>query len=153
MASPVRWSARQNLLSDEAKGRYRRIEVLTRPGRRRRWSAAEKVRIVVAESLAPGACVSEVARRWQILLQQVFGWRRSVGCSAKTPMPGTPATTSPAFVPIVSEPEAPALPAPVAATSPATIEIRLAGAVVRAAPGMDAAHLTAVLRAVRALAR
>jgi transposase len=138
--------------SDDAKGGYRRIEVLTGPGRRRRWSAAEKARIV-AESLAPGACVSEVARRWQILPQQVFGWRRSVRCSTTTPSPAAPATASPAFIPIVSEPEAPAFPASVVATSPATIEIRLAGAVVRAAPGTDATHLTAVLRAVRASAR
>jgi transposase len=138
--------------NDDAKGGYRRIEVLTGPGRRRRWSAAEKARIV-AESLVPGACVSEVARRWQILPQQVFGWRRSVRCSTTTPSPAAPAMASPAFVPIVTEPEAPALPASVVTASPTTIEIRLAGAVVRAAPGTDAAHLTAVLRAVRASAR
>jgi len=136
-------------VNDDAKGGYRRIEVLTGPGRRRRWSAAEKARIV-AESLAPGACVSEVARRWQILPQQVFGWRRSVGRGATIPSPAAPAS---GFVPIIAERQAPALPAPVVAASPATIEIRIAGAVVRAAAGTDAAHLTAVLRAVRASAR
>jgi transposase-like protein len=48
-------------INDDAKGKYRRVEVLTGPGRRRRWSADEKARIV-AETLAPGARVSEVAR-------------------------------------------------------------------------------------------
>ena len=56
---------------------FRRIEVLTGPGRRRRWSAEEKARIV-AETLASGARVSEVARRWQVCSQQVFGWRRAM---------------------------------------------------------------------------
>src|ERR1700750_695102 len=63
--------------SDDAKGEFRRVEVLTGPGRRRRWSADEKARIV-AETLVPGARVSEVARRWQICSQQVFGWRRAM---------------------------------------------------------------------------
>ena len=64
-------------VNDDAKGEFRRIEVLTGPGRRRRWSAEEKARIV-AETLVPGARVSEVARRWQICSQQVFGWRRAM---------------------------------------------------------------------------
>ena len=63
-------------VNDDARGGYRRVEVLTGPGRRRRWSAEEKAR-VVAETLLPGARVSEVARRWQICSQQVFGWRRA----------------------------------------------------------------------------
>ena len=50
-------------VSDDAKGEFRRVEVLTGPVRRRRWSADEKARIV-AETLTPGARVSEVARRW-----------------------------------------------------------------------------------------
>jgi transposase len=40
-------------INDDAKGVYRRIEILTRPGRRRRWSAEEKARIA-AETLALG---------------------------------------------------------------------------------------------------
>ena len=62
-------------VKDDAKGEYRRVEVLVGPGRRRRWSAEEKAR-VVEESLVPGARVSEGARRWQVCSQQVFGWRR-----------------------------------------------------------------------------
>ena len=60
---------------DDLKAEYRRVEVLTGPGRRRRWSAEDKAQIV-AEAMAPGATVSEVARRWQLSSQQVFGWRR-----------------------------------------------------------------------------
>ena len=40
-----------------------RIEVLSGPERRRRWSAEEK-RSIVAEAFAPGASVYAVARRW-----------------------------------------------------------------------------------------
>jgi transposase len=53
-------------VNDDAKGEFRRVEVLTGP--LRRWSAEEKARIV-EETLAPGARVSEVARRWQVCSQ------------------------------------------------------------------------------------
>jgi transposase len=53
----------------------RRIELITGGGRRRRWSLADKVRIV-AESLEPGANISEVARRNGLSPQQLFAWRR-----------------------------------------------------------------------------
>jgi transposase len=132
-------------INDDTKGSYRRIELLTGPGRRRRWSYAEKARIV-AESLAPGACVSAVARKWHVAPQQVFGWRRSL-CRDGVVRP----TTAPGFVPIVEDVKLSipsATPASAASTS-AVIEIRVAGAVVRASSGTDADHLTTVLRAVR----
>lgn len=56
-------------------GLVRRIELITGSGRRRRWSTDDKARIVL-ESLAPGASVSEVARRHGLRPQQLFGWRR-----------------------------------------------------------------------------
>jgi transposase len=138
-------------VNDDAKGEYRRVEVLTGPGRRRRWSADEKARIV-AETLVPGARVSEVARRWQICSQQVFGWRRAMRQDVPS-VPREPRTpTTPSFVPIVSE----AIPAATVhrATSAVTgIEVKLAGAVVRVTSGLDdTAQLTAVLRAIRASA-
>jgi transposase len=135
-------------VNDDAKGEYRRVEVLTGPGRRRRWSVEEKARIV-EESLVPGARVSEVARRWQVCSQQVFGWRRAARSNISTVVS---TTAAPGFVSIVSEP----LPStPVSRSAPAApaIEVKLAGAVVRVVSGMDdAAQLTAVLRAVRASA-
>ena len=49
-------------VGDDAKGGgFRRIEVLTGPGRRRKWSDDGKGRIV-AETLELGAVVTEVAR-------------------------------------------------------------------------------------------
>ena len=138
-------------VSDDAKGEFRRVEVLTGPGRRRRWSADEKARIV-AETLTPGARVSEVARRWQVCSQQVFGWRRAM--RQDLPNVARPTTTPAAssFVPIVSE-AIPAATVQRAASAAPGIEVKLAGAVVRVSSGMDdAAQLTAVLRAVRASA-
>ena len=42
-----------------------RFEVITGAVRRRRWSAEQK-RAIVAKSLAPGAVVTEIARRAEI---------------------------------------------------------------------------------------
>ena len=75
-----------------------------------------------------------VARRWQVCPQQVFAWRREMGRAA---------VAAPDFVPIVAA-------APMAQEVPLPpIEIELAGAVLRIAPGTETA-LTKVLRAVRA---
>jgi len=140
---------------DDLKAECRRVEVLTCPGRRRRWSAEEEAR-VVAEAMAPGATVPEVARRWQLSSQQVFGWRREareglLALPAGEPVVGPPV---PDFVPIFAGPTVSAASpasAPEAAFVPA-IEVEIAGAVVRVRPGMDAGLLTSVLRAVRASA-
>ena len=58
-------------MSDE----YRRVEVIPGTARCRHWPAAEKLR-VVEESLAPGASVSEVARRNGVAPNLLFRWRR-----------------------------------------------------------------------------
>jgi transposase len=52
-----------------------RVEVLTGRERRRRWSEEEK-RAIVAESVAPGARVSEVARRADVCPGQIYRWRQ-----------------------------------------------------------------------------
>jgi transposase len=86
--------------------------------------------------LEPGAVVAEVARRRQVCPQQIFTWRRE--------MRGAPSEPS-GFVPILAE--APAVvPTP---PSSMAIEVKLAGAVLRVAPGTDVGLLTAVLRAIR----
>ena len=51
------------------------VTVLSGPERRRRWSLAEKARIV-DESLAPEACVAEVARRHDIHPNLLHLWRK-----------------------------------------------------------------------------
>ena len=132
-----------------------RIEVITGVERRRKWSAQEKAAIV-AESLAEGAVVSEVARRHGLSPQQVFGWRARLRDAIKGPAPPSDATL--AFVPAVAEdeplsPVAPALPAVVAMSAagvdPAPIEIALGGVIVRVRGEADPRALTTVLKALR----
>ena len=54
-----------------------RIEVITGPERRRRWSREEKLRFV-AEACRPGNSVSQIARQRGISGSQLFGWRRQM---------------------------------------------------------------------------
>ena len=55
-----------------------RVEVITGPERRRRWSDEQKCALV-AESLEPGAVVAEVARRAEVGAGQIYRWRRQIG--------------------------------------------------------------------------
>ena len=50
-----------------------RVEIITSVQRRRRWTAAEKVRIV-EETFEPGMTVSLVARRHGVAPNQLFTW-------------------------------------------------------------------------------
>jgi transposase len=52
-----------------------RVEIITGPERRRRWSDEEKLQLV-AEACRPGNSVSQVARHRGISASQLFGWRR-----------------------------------------------------------------------------
>jgi transposase len=54
-----------------------RVEVITGWERRRRWRAEQK-RAIVSESLAPRAVVTEIARRAEICLGQIYRWRREI---------------------------------------------------------------------------
>jgi transposase len=54
-----------------------RAEIITSVQRRRRWTAAEKVRMV-EETFEPGMTVSLVARRYGVAPNQLFTWRRLV---------------------------------------------------------------------------
>lgn len=60
-----------------------KVEVITSVQRRRRWSAAEKMRMV-EESQEPGASVSLVARRHGVNPNQLFTWRRLAADGAST---------------------------------------------------------------------
>jgi transposase len=118
----------------------RRLEVITGAGGRRSWSAEDKAQIV-AESLASGANVSAIARRYGLRPQQVYTWRRL----ARAGEIALPADGDIGFVPVVAA-EAPA---PVPASGGA-VEIAVAGTVVRVAPGVDWRFLRDVLRAAKA---
>ena len=118
----------------------RRLEVITGADGRRRWSADEKARIL-EEAMAPGAVVSEVARRHGLSPQHLFTWRRQAKREA--------ADSVLAFTPVVVAPETPqATPAP---SRGAVIEIALGGAVIRVPSGMDASTLIMVLQALKSV--
>jgi transposase len=112
--------------------------VITGVGRRRRWSAEDKARIV-AESLDPATTSSAVARRHGLHASQLFVWRQQFAAPA--------AREAPAFVPVVVT-EGAAAPAEMRGR----MEIALGPAVVRVGADVDAAALRRVLEAVRSLA-
>jgi len=62
-------------MSDTSSKEVQRIEVITSVQRRRRWSLAEKIRIV-QECEQPGMSVSYVARKYDIAPNMLFRWRR-----------------------------------------------------------------------------
>jgi transposase len=62
------------------------VTVLPGPERRRRWTAAEKLRIV-EDSLAPGRSVAEVARRHDVHANQLHLWRRQARAGVLAPIP------------------------------------------------------------------
>jgi len=54
-----------------------RVEVITGPERRRRWSEEQK-RQIVGEAFAPGGVVAEVARQTGICAGQIYRWRKEL---------------------------------------------------------------------------
>jgi transposase len=123
-----------------------RIEVFNGTGRRRRWTAEQKVRLV-AESFETSETVSGVARRHGLTPQQLFTWRRAAER-------GSAATSRMTFAPVVlggsqrhrSE-------VPIAQNhcgAAPVIEIVIGAATVRVPPGTELAVLQLVLRALTA---
>ena len=118
---------------------FGRVEVLTGPERRRRWSAAEKAAIV-AESFAPGAVSSAIALRHGLHRNQLYAWRReqrsAVVADAGVPLPD--------FVPVIAQERV--------AAGGSAIEIEIGGIVLRASPGVDFGFLGGVIRVLKATA-
>ena len=117
---------------------FRRVEVITGVGRRRRWTDEEKAWIV-AESLDPATTSSAVARRYGLHASQLFIWRQQLAAPAAHGAPG--------FVPVVVAEDDPA-----PAGTAGRIEIALGPAVVRIGADVDAAALRRVLEVLRGLA-
>jgi transposase len=117
---------------------FRRVEVLSGTPRRRRWSTADKVAIVT-ESLAPGAVTSEIALRYGLHRNQLYGWRREfrAAMAAKASVPGSD------FVPIVAENRI--------GSDAAMIAIEIGGAIIRVGPGFDPVFLGEVVRLLKAV--
>ena len=146
---------------DEA-GAYQRIEVITGRQVRRRWSDDEKAQII-AESAAPRAKVSDVARRHGVNRGLPTVWRRQ----ARRRPEAAAGSSASIFVPveIEAEPTAPNAEPPAQSRgdrSPAlssgslrsearvgTIEVELPGCYVRLNGAVDPALARAVIAAVR----
>src|SRR5215213_2848594 len=114
---------------------FRRLEVITGVGRRRRWSLEDKARIV-AESLDPVTTSSAVARRYGLHTSQLFVWRQQLQRTASSAV----AVSGPAFVPVLMAEDGPASAEPVG-----RMEIALGSVVVRVGADVDAAALRRVL--------
>ena len=103
---------------------------------RREWSAAEK-RAIVAETRAPGANVSAIARRHGVAQSLIYQWRKIFAAtgSGRTFLPVTIAAPAPI--------------APAVSAKPATIEIELAfGRKLRVASDIDVAELRRIIVAL-----
>jgi transposase len=119
---------------------FRRVEVLTGTPRRRRWSDEEKAAIV-AESQAPGAQASEIALRYGLHRNQLYGWRREFGSVANAMAEA--GAHGPDFVPVVADGGSGA--------AAIEIEIEIGGAIVRVRAGVELGLLGKVLRLLKAM--
>jgi transposase len=131
------------------RSRGRATEVRSGVVRRRRWTAEEKGR-VVAQAVARGAVVAEVARQHDLIPQQLSNWIKAakegrVMLPAPEPSVESAEATDAAFVPVV------ALRAPETAGADAApcIEIIAGSVLVRVPLVADARTVAAILRAVR----
>jgi transposase len=114
------------------------VEVITSVQRRRRWSRAEKERIVAA-ALEPGATILGVARAFGVHASQVFRWRQQL-CGKAAVAPGFAAAV------ITAEPD---VAAPISPYG--LIEVELGtGARIRISGEVDAATVSALIAALRA---
>ena len=118
-------------------GRHGRVEIHAGLGRRRRWTAAQKA-LVVAESFAPGAVASDVARRHEISPQHLFQWRRAARRGGLV----LPISESVGFAPVILE----------QADEPAGgggVEVEVGGAILRVGPKSDLRLVVTLVHALR----
>ena len=128
-------------LDGSSAGSVSRLEVLEGPSGRRMRSEAERARIV-AESLLPGAQVSEVARKHGATRWQIYDWRRRFRQRGMLrPCDASP----PTFAPLVVERALEELRAPAI-----KLEIAIGDVVLRTDTAIDGEQLSRVIRAVRA---
>jgi transposase len=117
-------------------GGFDQVEVITSVQRRRRWSRADKERIVAA-TMEPGAVASEIARAAGIHTSQLFRWRQQL-CE--------PTLTPAAFNPVAIAAE---LGLPASAEKAGVIEIEFAaGSRMRIAGPVDASTVSALIKAL-----
>ena len=110
-----------------------RVEVITSVERRRRWSLAEKQRLVAATP-EPGASVSAIAREAGVDPRQLYEWRRQLRARPQI-----------GFAPV----QVAAEPAPARLGDGSAIEIEFAsGARMRITGAVDAATVMATVAAL-----
>jgi transposase len=113
------------------------VEVITSVQRRRRWSRADKERIVAA-AMEPGAVASEVARAAGIHASQLFRWRQQL-CVAQS---------TPGFSAVTVAPEGGSASLPPSLT-PGVVEIEFAtGGRMRLTGPVDPSTVSALIRAL-----
>ena len=140
VTGPAPMRTHSTTTSTKADG-FRRLEVITGVGRRRRWSDEDKARIV-AESLDPATTSSAVARRYGLHASQLFAWRQQLQRSAAA----TAVLGEQEFVPVLLAEDGPAPAEPAG-----RMEIALGPVIVRVGADVDAAALRRVLEVVRGL--
>src|SRR5579862_6582598 len=125
------------------------VTVLPGPERRRRWTSAEKARIV-EESLAPGTSVAEVARRHDIHPNLLHLWKRQTRLtSAARSFRGSDVPVGVDFAAVALAPAERILPA-----LPGTIEIEFPGrARLKITGSVDRSMTTALIKALAKIAR
>lgn len=128
------------------------IEVITSVQRRRRWSRAEKERIVAA-ALEPGAVASEVARAAGIHTSQLFRWLQELCRSSQGAAESAPTFSAVTIAPAPCEAAAsmPALP-PLSVGSVVEIEFT-SGTRMRISGAVDPAMAAAMIAALTATKR
>ena len=109
------------------------ISVLMGPERRRRWSPEEKL-AVLSEAFAPGATVTDVARRLNVATSLIYQWRRQALGPA-------------GFVPAVAADGGEARGAPLSGAP--VIVVELGGARVSIGASASTNLVTAALKALR----
>jgi len=123
-----------------------RMDIRTGVGRRRRWTAEQKG-LIVAESFAVGANVSDVARRHEISPQHLFQWRNA----AKAGRLVLPADDDMTFAPVVLDRRADGRAQSRAQSGgEVEVEVEVAGAVIRVRAQTDLRLVAAVARALQA---
>jgi transposase len=118
------------------------MTLITGGERRRRWSDADRARILAAIS-EPGAVVAEVARREDVCTGLIYQWRRAARREQSAAACG--------FSPVIIEtpPPLPSMAAPAPGCGSGVIEVELKDVRVRIAADAPAAVIAATLKALR----
>ena len=121
-----------------------RVDLIPRGERRRRWTTEQK-QTIAAQSLAPGASPTNIARLHGISTGQLYTWRHAL--KAAQPTAANQAMERFARVEVAPQPVAPV---DIPARPPGLIEIALSdGTTVRVDAGIDPRALRRVLAVLR----